>query len=58
MDLRPGGFGLGEMRRYQRETAKARLLLDEALQLARTAGDRKTEADALSSRAGRLRLST
>ncbi len=44
-------FGLGEFRRYQRETAKARLLLDEALQLARTAGDRKTEADALSSRA-------
>jgi tetratricopeptide (TPR) repeat protein len=44
-------FGLGEMRRYQRETAKARLLFDEALQLARTAGDRKTEADALSSRA-------
>jgi tetratricopeptide (TPR) repeat protein len=44
-------FSLGELRRYQGEKAKARALFDEAVALAREAGDRKTEADARSSRA-------
>jgi tetratricopeptide (TPR) repeat protein len=44
-------FGLGELRRQAGEKGKARALFDEALGLARAAGDRKTEADALSSRA-------
>ena len=44
-------FGLGELRRKAGEKGKARALFDEALGLARAAGDRKTEADALSSRA-------
>lgn len=45
-------FGLGEMHRQQGpDKARARALFDEALALARTAGDRKNEADILSSRA-------
>jgi tetratricopeptide (TPR) repeat protein len=42
-------FGLAEMRRYRGDLKVARPLYDEALQLARTAGERKVEADTLSS---------
>ena len=44
-------FSMGELRRYLGEKAKARALFDEAVTLAREAGDRRTEADARSSRA-------